>query len=122
MILDWKEYIKWYDFVLFGLYIFMCYLAFRRIDEPDRKDNQVNKNYQKKIIMNIQIREIASECLSNLKGSNHVLVEQLFESKVRKLYKKELPDFQNSEPNFNNLKEWFWDFHNKTEFYNKIMK
>jgi hypothetical protein len=73
-----------------------------------------------RISVNLQIREIASECCLKVKGSNDVLVQQLFKAKVEKLFAKELPAFQDAEPNFRDLIGWFWDFFNRKAFLKRV--
>jgi len=67
-------------------------------------------DYVRKIVVNVQIREIAALCAGRLNGKNYELIEQLFESRVRNLFAKELPAFQEAEPNFKDLIVWFWKY------------
>jgi hypothetical protein len=74
----------------------------------------------RKITVNLEIREIARKCLEKFTGNNFDLVEQLFESKVNKLFREELPEFQQAEPNFRHLIDWFWRFHSIKLFNDRL--
>lgn len=64
----------------------------------------------RRIMVNCQIRDIATLCMARIAGNNYPLIEQLFKAKVEKLFTKELPAFQEAEPNFKDLLVWFEKF------------